>query len=66
MTAPSPSDPPRIDAVSTRLLTRPLLRPWGADVGEMHLVVVEVEAGHALMTEAPGEVLDALRDFLAA
>ncbi len=28
--------------------------------------VVEVEAGHALMTEAPGEVLDALRDFLAA
>ncbi len=28
--------------------------------------VVEVEAGHALMTEAPGEVLDALRDFLDA
>ena len=26
--------------------------------------IVEVNAGHALMTEAPGPVLDALRDFL--
>jgi L-alanine-DL-glutamate epimerase-like enolase superfamily enzyme len=36
---------PVIDTVRTRLLTRPLLRAWGADVPEMHLVVVEVEAG---------------------
>ena len=36
---------PRIAGVRTRLLTRPLLRPWGADVPEMHLVVVEVSAG---------------------
>lgn len=28
--------------------------------------IVEVEAGHAMMTEAPGAVLDALRAFLAA
>ena len=28
--------------------------------------VVEVEAGHAMMNEAPGAVLDALRGFLAA
>jgi pimeloyl-ACP methyl ester carboxylesterase len=28
--------------------------------------VVEVNAGHSLMTEAPDEVLFALRDFLAA
>ena len=34
-----------IEAVRTRLLTRPLLRPWGADVPEMHLVIVEVDAG---------------------
>ena len=27
--------------------------------------IVEVNAGHALMTEAPDEVLFALRDFLA-
>ncbi len=27
--------------------------------------VVEVEAGHALMTEAPDAVLDALRQFLS-
>ena len=26
--------------------------------------IVEVEAGHALMSEAPGPVLDALRAFL--
>lgn len=26
--------------------------------------IVEVDAGHAMMTEAPGPVLDALRDFL--
>ena len=38
---------PPIDAVRTRLLTRQLLRPWGADVPEMHLVVVEVDAGGA-------------------
>lgn len=37
--------PPTITAVRTRLLTRPLLRPWGADVSQMHLVVVEVSAG---------------------
>ncbi|HEY5980383.1 MAG TPA: mandelate racemase/muconate lactonizing enzyme family protein [Microlunatus sp.] len=36
---------PEIEAVRTRLLTRPLLRAWGADVPEMHLVVVEVDAG---------------------
>lgn len=36
---------PLIDAVRTRLLTRPLLRPWGADVPELHLIVVEVDAG---------------------
>ena len=31
-----------------------------------HAQVVEVNAGHSLMTEAPDEVLFALRDFLAA
>ena len=39
------SDQPLIEAVRTRLLTRPLLRPWGADVVELHVVVVEVDAG---------------------
>lgn len=29
-----------------------------------HARTVEVDAGHAMMTEAPGPVLDALRDFL--
>jgi L-alanine-DL-glutamate epimerase-like enolase superfamily enzyme len=38
---------PPIEAVRTRLLTRPLLRPWGADVPELHVVVVEVDAGGA-------------------
>jgi L-alanine-DL-glutamate epimerase-like enolase superfamily enzyme len=38
---------PVIEAVRTRLLTRPLLRPWGADVPELHLIVVEVDAGGA-------------------
>lgn len=39
------SDLPLIESVRTRLLTRSLLRPWGADVPEMHLIVVEVSAG---------------------
>ena len=34
-----------IEAISTRLITRPLLRPWGADVPELHAIVVEVTAG---------------------
>lgn len=41
---------PVIEAVRTRLLTRPLLRPWGADVPELHLIVVEVDAGGATGT----------------
>ena len=39
------SDLALIEAVRTRLLTRPLLRPWGADVPELHVLVVEVDAG---------------------
>lgn len=39
------SDVPLIEAVRTRLITRPLLRPWGADVPELHVIVVEVDAG---------------------
>jgi L-alanine-DL-glutamate epimerase-like enolase superfamily enzyme len=39
------SDLPLIESVRTRLLTRPLLRPWGADVPELHVIVVEVTAG---------------------
>lgn len=39
------SDDQLIESVRTRLLTRPLLRPWGADVPELHVIVVEVTAG---------------------
>lgn len=39
------SEPPLITSVRTRLLTRSLPRPWGADVCEQHLIVVEVDAG---------------------
>jgi L-alanine-DL-glutamate epimerase-like enolase superfamily enzyme len=39
------SDLSLIEAVRTRLITRPLLRPWGSDVPELHLIVVEVDAG---------------------
>jgi len=31
-----------ITAVSTRLITRPLSRPWGADVRELHFIAVDV------------------------
>lgn len=31
-----------VAAVRTRLLTAPLLRPWGPDVPELHVIVVEV------------------------
>ncbi|MFT4165726.1 MAG: mandelate racemase/muconate lactonizing enzyme family protein [Microlunatus sp.] len=40
-----PSGPPVIESITTRLVTRPLLRPWGADVPELHVIVVEVSAG---------------------
>lgn len=36
---------PVIDELSTRLLTVPLARPWGADVTELHVIVVEITAG---------------------
>ncbi len=39
------SDLPVIESITTRLVTRPLLRPWGADVAELHVIVVEVTAG---------------------
>ena len=38
-------DQPVITSISTRLITRALLRPWGADVPELHAIVVEVTAG---------------------
>lgn len=38
-------DQPVIESITTRLITRPLLRPWGAEVGELHVIVVEVSAG---------------------
>jgi L-alanine-DL-glutamate epimerase-like enolase superfamily enzyme len=38
-------DQPVIESITTRLITRPLLRPWGADVPELHAIVVEVTAG---------------------
>lgn len=38
-------------------------RALAAQAGDAR--IVEVDAGHALMTEAPGAVLDALRGFLA-
>ena len=39
------ADAALIESVRTRVLTRPLLRPWGADVPELHMIVVEVTAG---------------------
>ena len=45
MSDPGSADPPVIESISTRLVTRPLLRPWGPDVGELHAIVVEVSAG---------------------
>ena len=40
-----PAGQPVIESITTRLVTRPLLRPWGADVAELHVIVVEVTAG---------------------
>lgn len=40
-----PADLPVIESIGTRLVTRPLPRPWGAGVPELHVIVVEVSAG---------------------
>lgn len=45
MTGRGPAGQPVIESITTRLVTRPLLRPWGADVAELHVIVVEVSAG---------------------
>ncbi|HET9646928.1 MAG TPA: mandelate racemase/muconate lactonizing enzyme family protein [Microlunatus sp.] len=39
------SDEPVIESITTRLITRPLVRPWGNDVPELHAIVVEISAG---------------------